>query len=349
MSSARDNLIVALEGEIPEHIPYTAYIGDFLPDDPAWEGLYAHGLCATGWAHTFRQIAPDLGRVVTQEPWGGYTAERVTLRTPVGEISQLSVTNELSMIGWVQEYFLKSPDDYRVMEHVVRNTQVEPYDGSFLAEEEKVGDGGITLVATSRSPMQTILVDYAGLEHFTFHLAEGFPELFALAEALMDGLVKECEIVAAGPGRYVSLPENFTAEHWGPRRFARHHMPVYERILPILHSGGKRVYPHLDGKLGCVADLLAETAFDGVESLTEPPEGDVTYAQARAAWPDKFIWANINVSLYDLPPQALKSRVQEMACQASADGRLLAFEISEDLPQNWRESIPIVLEALETL
>ncbi len=32
---------------------------------------------------------------------------------------------------------------------------------------------------------------------------------------------------------------------------------------------------------------------------------------------------------------------------AAPDGRGLAFEISEDLPPNWREAIPVVLEALK--
>ena len=32
--------------------------------------------------------------------------------------------------------------------------------------------------------------------------------------------------------------------------------------------------------------------------------------------------------------------------EISPDGRRLAFEISEDLPPNWREAIPVVLEEL---
>ena len=35
--------------------------------------------------------------------------------------------------------------------------------------------------------------------------------------------------------------------------------------------------------------------------------------------------------------------------QAAPDGRNLAFKISEDYPSNWKESIPVVLEALSAL
>jgi len=364
MTTARENLAAALEGERPERIPFT-FLGDFLTDDPAWDKLLAQGLCSVLWTSTTRQVAPpEVERVVEPVTCSGHPGERITLCTPVGAISQVSVQGEKQEYllepptqplwawstmrdeGWVQEYFLKSPADYAVMEYIVRHTRVEPDPLGFLKAEESVGERGLSVILAGRSPMQTILVDYAGLEMFSFHLADGFPELFALAEALMEQLVCTCELIAAGPGRYVDLLENLTAESWGPRRFAQYHLPVYTRILPILHAGGKKVVTHFDGKLACLADLIARTEIDGIESLTQPPEGDMTYAEARAAWPGKFFWGNINVSLYDLPPLELQRVVREMARQAAPDGRLLAFEISEDLPHNWRESIPVVLDAL---
>ena len=346
MTTSREDLIAALEGEQPERVPFTIYHrGCVLANpDPAWEGLFAQGLCPVAFATIVRRTTPNVERIVRAETWRGGPAERTILRTPVGEISQLSAR------GWVQEYWLKVPADYAVMEYVVRDTHLDPHPqavaDAYRDAEQKVGEHGIVLIGAGRSPMQTILVDYAGLESFSYHLADGFPGLFALAEALLDQLLEECSLIAAGPGRYVELWENLSAEIWGPRRFAQVHLPVYERVLPILHAGGKKVFTHFDGKLACLAGLIAGTEIDGIESLTQPPEGDMSYAEARAAWPGKFLWGNINVSLYDLPPEELRRAVQQMARDAAPDGRLLAFEISEDLPRNWRESIPVVLEAL---
>ena len=64
-------------------------------------------------------------------------------------------------------------------------------------------------------------------------------------------------------------------------------------------------------------------------------------------WPDKLFWSNINVSAYELPQNELQKLVLERVEQAAPDGRRLAFEISEVLQENWRESIPTVLEALK--
>ena len=173
-----------------------------------------------------------------------------------------------------------------------------------------------------------------------------FSQLYALAEALEDQLLDTCRQIAAGPAKYVSLLENLTAETWGARRFVQYHLPVYGKILPILHAGGKKVYAHMDGQMACLANLIGQTDLDGIDLLTQPPEGDITLAQARTAFPNKFLLANINVSLYDLPSTELRQTVRQMARAGAPDGRLLAFEISEDLPHNWREAIPVVLEEL---
>ena len=117
----------------------------------------------------------------------------------------------------------------------------------------------------------------------------------------------------------------------------------------MLRSAGKIVGTHFDGKTLAYKESILNLPVDLIESLTPPPEGDQTLAEARQAWPDKLFWSNINISCYNLPPQQLKQTVQEYALQAAPDGRGLAFEISEQYPNNWKESIPIVLEALEEL
>lgn len=340
--TSRDNLIAALDGRRPERIPYTIN-REFVTDDPAWEALFAAGLCPIPYIHTVREKMTEIERVAEPVTWRGQPARRVTLRTSQGEISQIEVN------GWVQEYYLKTPADYRVMAHIVSNTRLSLDPTGFEAAERQVGDRGLTLVGVGRSPMQTILVDFAGLENFSYNFADGFPELFELAEALEAQLLERCRLTAAGPGRFISLLENFTAESWGAARFRQYHLPVYAKLLPILQASGKRVFPHFDGQVACVAPLLAETGFAGIESLTEPPEGDVSLAQARIFMPDKVFWANINVGVYSLPPAELRAWVRKRAQAAAPDGRGLAFEISEDLPSNWREAIPMVLDELRKI
>jgi len=121
-------------------------------------------------------------------------------------------------------------------------------------------------------------------------------------------------------------------------------MPVYREGEPILAAAGKRVMVHYDGALKVIADQIASAPFHMIESLTEPPEGDLLYDECRLLWPDLVLWANLNLECYAQPPAQLRQAVRDRVQRAGR--RALAFEISEALPGNWRESIPVVLAAL---
>ena len=193
-----------------------------------------------------------------------------------------------------------------------------------------------------------ILVDYLGLERFGLHLFEHRGEMTALYDAMLANFRREIELAADGPGYYVEVLENFTAETLGPKRFEEFLLPVYNECFAVLHQAGKIVGTHFDGKTASCKDLIAGAPMDLIESLTPPPEGDQTLAEARAAWPEKLFWSNINVGLYQLPAAELKRVILERVGEGAPDGRRLAFEVSEHLPANWRDSMPLVLEALET-
>lgn len=117
--------------------------------------------------------------------------------------------------------------------------------------------------------------------------------------------------------------------------------------MPLLEAGGKRVGVHYDGALRCIAEDIARAPFHMVESLTEAPEGDMTYAECRAAWPDKVLWGNLNVDLYYASAEALRQAVIDKRERAGKAG--FALEISEDLPAGWEQSVPVVLATLEEL
>ena len=133
----------------------------------------------------------------------------------------------------------------------------------------------------------------------------------------------------------------------GPKRYQDLLVNCYDAAAPFMEAGGKRTMVHYDGDLRCIADEIGASSLHMIESLTEPPEGDMTYDEARAAWPDMVLWGNINIDLYYGPHEALRQAVIEKRERAGKRG--LAFEISEDMPPNWRETIPVVLETLEEL
>ncbi len=329
-------------GEAPDRIPYTIYQNEWrhVQDDPAWNAMLADGLGITWHVPTFEVVIDNVETHETTANEQGKVVRRRTRKTPVGEITEEWAD------GWQQQYAIKTAADYRVMTYIVKHSQIRPRYDRFQEMDEKIGPHGIPLVMTGRTPLQTILVDYVGLENFAFHLFDFAAEVQELYEALLAKFRRIVDITAAGPGRFVSVLENFTAETLGPQRFAAFHLPVYEECFPILQAAGKIVGTHYDGRLASCSDWIAKAPIDLIESLTEPPEGDLSLSEARRIWPNKLFWVNIRVSDYNLPPQELTEHVLSLVDQAAVEGAQLAFEVSEHLPVNWKESMPVVLQAL---
>ena len=133
----------------------------------------------------------------------------------------------------------------------------------------------------------------------------------------------------------------------GPDNYRKYLMPVYKKIFNLVQGHDKKIVVHYDGKLSLIAEDLKAIAFDGLDSLTPPPEGDMTIKQARDAWPDKFFWINPCLGWYHLPQEALVKNIIETARQAGPTRYCMM--ISEEVPHNWGKNIPTVLRTLGDL
>jgi hypothetical protein len=341
-NTTRENLITALEGGTPQRTPLSVYswmADDFLADK--WKRLYDRGLGICHHCEVIEEIVEGVKEMRVEETRsdGTYLIERK--ETPVGSLQQVHRD------GWQIEYWIKTPADYKVMTWIMEHTELVPRYEVFEKGNEAVGDWGLAVILASRTPAMKINVDWAGTEQFCMDVAMEVPELFELYEARKKLFLRETEMIAKGPGRYVKWLENLTINMLGPQRYGDLLMSVYNEAMPIMEQGDKRVMVHYDGELKVIADLIAAAPFHMIESLTEPPEGNMRYDECRAIWPDKVFWANINVDLYYKPIAALRQAVIDKRQRAGK--KALAFEISEDLPSNWRETIPVVLDTLEKM
>lgn len=343
MTSIRERLEAFWSGERPDRIPFTTYESKLPFDwsDPVIRQMLKDGLGVVRFVPTWSTRFDGEVEISDQTGRDGKRAlRRQTWRTPLGEVSARWTDD------WQLKYFLETVQDYRVMIYIVQHTHYAPDYAAFHTQEVILPNYMVPVTRIGRTPLQTILVDYAGLANFSLHLVEYPDELHELYEALRVNFRQLVEIAAEGPGRYINVLENFTADTLGPRRYKQYILPVYEETFGMLHQAGKVVGCHYDGQIGVVKDLVAGSPIDLIESLTPPPEGDMTLAQARAIWPDKLFWSNINLGCYELSADELKREMWQRVQDGAPDGRRLAFEVSEDRPARWRESMPVILAAL---
>jgi len=337
--SARERLNRAVAGK-PVTQPVFAVYDWFVNNRPHvdWARLFSCGLGQINHADIIAYGRPhvEITETWTETPQGS--------RRDVHWITDRGALHEWYWGEWRQEYLIKSDADYAIMARAWADVAVTLTDEAFVASEAAVGDNGITVAQLDRTPFQKIQIDYAGLERFSIDLAEQSPQLLALIEQMNAIKLTEFQLARKSRAQHLKLWENLSIETMGPHHYRRQLVPLYTEIFDLLDGAGKRLQVHYDGKLRVIARDIQGLPFDGLDSLTPPPEGDLTTAEARRLWPGKFLWCHPSLTWYSLPLDGLARRVQEMA--ASAGPTRYCLMISEDIPPAWEITIPAVLDAL---
>lgn len=344
-AAIRARLEAALEGQPVSHPVYAVYDW-FVKNRPHvdWDRLFELGLGQIGHANLIRHEHPSFEIVETTSAQDSKTRRDVRLVTDRGEL------HEWYLGEWRQEHFIKTPEDYRIMARALEGTRVIPDASAFYESEDALGDGGITVgqvmgLGMGRTPLMVLQIDWVGLERFSIDLATECPEMMALLEVMNAIKLEEIRRAAEAPAAQIKLWENLSIETLGPAHYRRHLVPLYRQILDILQAAGKRLLVHYDGQLRLIADDIAALDIDGIDSFTEPPEGDMTVAEARAAWPEKFLWLHPNLEWYRLPTERLAENIRRIAHDAGPSRFCLM--ISEDIPPQWEKTVPAVLRVLQ--
>ncbi len=336
----------ALAGEAVEWPIYAVYDW-FVQNRPIdWDSLFALGLGQINHANLIRHEHPGFELIATSSRQGEHERRDVRLVTDAGEL------HEWYLGEWRQEHFIKRPEDYRIMTRALEGVRVFPDDSAFLRSEAELGDGGITVgqiqgLGSGRTPLMVVQIDWAGLERFSLDLAEERPELIELLEVMTAIKLNEIRAAAETPATQIKLWENLSIDTLGPVQFRHRLAPLYRQIIDILDAAGKRLLVHYDGQLRVIADEIAALGFDGIDSFTEAPEGDMSVGEARAAWPEKFLWLHPNLGWYSRPDEELAAQVRRVVREAGPSRFCLM--ISEEVPPDWQRSVPTVLRTLEAL
>jgi hypothetical protein len=150
------------------------------------------------------------------------------------------------------------------------------------------GEQGIPIVFVNGSPLGTFIGRFAGPETTAFMRYDHTEQLHSTLEAIdacQDGLF---ETVVASPSRIVEFGENLSSELIGGY-FQEYCSPWYKKRTQQLHNAGKFVSTHLDGRVGNLLPMLAETGIDCVEAVTPAPVGDLNIDEIFASAGDRLI------------------------------------------------------------
>jgi len=345
--TVRKRLEAAVAGNPIEH-PVLAVYDWFIRNRPIdWPWLFEQGLGQINHACLLDYEYKNAEIVESTREQDGQIRRDVRWITDRGEL------HEWYLGEWRQEYLIKTAEDYGILTRALSDTRFTLNQNDFLHSEQMVGEGGITIgqlgtrALENRNAMQAVQIDAAGLERFSVDLALQQPELLELLELMDDRTVEKFRCVLPAEATHIKLWENLSIETMGPKHFCERLVPVYRKIFALLDGSGKRLQVHYDGKLQAIAGEISGLPFDGLDSFTGPPEGDLSPAEARELWPDLFLWFHPNLGWYALPEAQLEQRIA--AALHDLGPRRYCLLISEEVAPQWRRGIPRILEILSRL
>jgi len=215
--------------------------------------------------------------------------------TPKGDLQECWEYIPSSYTEGPIEHFIKSEADLAALRYVYENTEYVPEYSFGQQRLGQIGDQGVLLCYTPKSPFMHLMALEAGIMAVTF--AEmAAPEEFAETLAVMEkGFDRAARIAVDSPAEVLMIPENLSSEMVGPQYFEKYMRSYQEKWIKEIRKAGKYSFIHIDGTLKGLLKQEASTGFDILEALTPKPVGDLAIEEwgSFVDKPDTILWGGI--------------------------------------------------------
>lgn len=262
----------------------------------------------------------------------GRSCRRQTVRTPRGTLTALETDNAAGGMAPLEHYF-KSEADYPALLALIEAMRFVPAYESFLRAQTALGESGFAYSWCGYDPMHTLMVQWIGVEAFCFEWADRRDRILELYAALCERHREMYRVVAAGPAEFVTYGGNIQPTIVGRTRFADYYLPVFTEFGGVMHAAGKRIGAHMDDATGLLRDLIAKCPWDVMEAWAVAPDGDMTLAEAGAAWPGRIISLNFPSKLQYAGEAEIGRAARSYLADASRVGGLV-ISLTEDFAKD---------------
>lgn len=343
----RERIITALHSGMADCIPFTIYASD-IPIGETERELRNAGMGMVKRVSVCTIAYTPEVRICREEFFeDGRKFIRGILRTPVGEVEEIWNTGGAFGSNLRSQFYIKKPEDYQVVEFMVRNTIYSPNYDSFLEHEKDMGEDGFVGGNLPYTPMQAMLIQLMGPEQFAIDFYEHRELIDSLYKAMLEKHRKLYRIAGESPAEVIWYGDNVTSEMIGLERFQEYCINCYKELASYLHPRGKLLAVHMDGKLNHLKYAIADSDVDIIEAFTPPPDGDLTIAEARKLWKDKVLWINFPTSLHLKDAEKVKTYTLDFLRQAIPGDKFLISNTENLTPGVWHRCMVTISKVLE--
>jgi len=308
---------------------------------PKYRGLSILDVCRE-WGASWRCYSGYFVDSFVEVTYGGdvkfKTEERgrliiTKIETPAGELRQISKRDEWGFSSRIVEYPVKGLEDFKPLRYLLENMEVRFNRETYERMRRELGGWGILSYFFPRTPLQRLMINYAGIEGTIRLLFRHRTEVEGLMEDIKRSNDRFYEVMARTPIRIFNLGENIDVRITSPRLFEKYCLPYYQERSGYLHKHNKFVHIHIDGWAKPLLPFLKETGLDGVEALTPRPVGDMTLEEIKRALGDEMILIDGIPFIYFMPEAVSLNKFDKFVRRIiSMFHDNLVLGISDELP-----------------
>ncbi len=316
--TAKERLEAALENRPVDYLPFSpflAYLWSSLDEATQRVGplAYLQRVGATplwrGAPCPVKAIPPEL-RTRSFEENGRTVTETVT---PVGTLREARKGSDSGNTSFLIEHSLKEEEDFKVLTWIEEHTKFEIDREPVENHLNGAGGEGLSigmLIPRCKSAYQSLVEHHVGTEELIYAL-EDYPETVdALWRVMVENDLQAVRLaMEADCYDYYLTWEDSSTQNYSPAQYDRFIGAEIREWCKTLAAHGKRYVQHACGHVKDLVGRMKDTGACAVESISPPPTGNVTIAEARAAVGGDFgiiggiePTAFLNLSLEELGP-----------------------------------------------
>ena len=217
-----------------------------------------------------------------------------TMQTPHGDLVEITQFLPMSYSTGYIKHFVETEDDLRPFKSYLESLDFMPAYEEIGRRQRIIGDNGVVLCYTPRSPFMEMVTTYVGLVNLVYLLNDAPDEMAEIFQIMETKFDRAAELTVHSPAECIMIPENLSSEVVGVSYYKQYLRPYESRWIKQIRQAGKYSFIHMDGTLRGLLQHVAETGFDVIEAVTPEPSGDMSMAEIAASiTTDTIIWGGL--------------------------------------------------------
>lgn len=290
----RDRLLRALRGQPVDRVPLLLdgfhYPSADAIEDPGKREIFdriGHELTffqsTEAYVNRYLVTPPQFMREIRREERDGAILTTTEIATPKGTLTAITGTNAVSPTTWTVKYPVESMHDLEAIRSVPWEMPCDtgPPDLSCLPDEfptRGVVHSGVSspfVCVAGAMPYQMFLelcaTELGLLKELTWQCLE---RIMSVLDVLL--AEKSVDWMWMGGCEWITPP---MAAH---RVYEELVQPFEQKVIERVHTGGALSHIHCHGNVRSTLELAIARGGDFFEPVEPPPDGDITFAEAKA-------------------------------------------------------------------